>query len=144
MRVFVRTWRCGISEIWWAVLRGTLGSPAPFDLCSMQSTTGVTRMCKAQRCGKKTGAKEEKMRVYHEGASETEERETHREREGERGDKREKDGRGGTKLAMDICCLSVPSPTGSGSPRTRCTAAAVATLALSNTNTIALLSQTKL
>lgn len=51
-------------------------------------------------------------------------------------------GRGGRKLAMNICCLSVPSPTGSGSPRIRCTAAA--TKVSSNTNITALLSQTKL
>lgn len=51
-------------------------------------------------------------------------------------------GRGGRKLAMNICCLLVPSPTGSGSPRIRCTAAA--TKVSSNTNITALLSQTKL
>lgn len=56
----------------------------------------------------------------------------------------DKYGRGGRKLAMNICCLPVPSPTGSGNPRIRCTAAAVTTPALSNTNTMALLSQTKL
>lgn len=62
----------------------------------------------------------------------------------ERKRERERNGRGGRKLAMNICCLSVPSPTGSGNPRIHCTAAAVATPALSNTNTMALLSQTKL
>ena len=69
-----------------------------------------------------------------------------REKERKRGGRqeREKDGRGGRKLAMNICYLFVPSPTGSGNPRIRCTAAAVATPALSNTNTMALLSQTKL
>lgn len=57
---------------------------------------------------------------------------------------RKKDGGGRRKLARNICCRSVPSPTGWGGPRIRCAAAAVATPACSNTNTIALLSQAKL
>lgn len=64
--------------------------------------------------------------------------------ERERNTRETRDWRGGRKLAMYICCLSVPSPTGSGNPHIRCTAAAVSSQALSNTYTMALLSQTKL
>lgn len=59
-----------------------LGTPAPFDLCSMLSTTGGIRICKdVER--KREGEMEERMRVT--------EREQARGRR-ERGDKREKDG----------------------------------------------------
>lgn len=84
-------------------------------------------------------------RWYRDAQSQKKWRRGHRGGRQEREREREKDGRGGRKLAMNICCLSVPSPTGSGNPRIRCAAAAaVTTPALSNTNTMALLSQTKL
>lgn len=107
------------SETLWAVLVGSWAPVRPFDLCTMLPPTGDTRTLEAKRSGNK---REGGVR------------------------QREKNGRGGRKPAMNICCLSVPSPTGSGNPRIRCTAAAaaVATPALSNTNTMALLSQTKL
>lgn len=93
-------------------------------------------MLKATSGGKKRGGRwQEKL-----GLSRVKEKVRERERE----ETREKDWRGGRELAMNICYLSVPSPTGSGNPHIRCTAAAVATPALSNTNTMALLSQTKL
>lgn len=131
MHVSVRRLGCGINETWWVVLGGHREPRRPLisALCCLPQV--IPGRAKPKEVERKGG----KDKDYQEWAREKERGETR---------EREKDGRGGRKLAMNICYLSVPSPTGSENPRIRCTAAAVATPALSNTNTMALLSQTKL
>lgn len=140
VHLFFRRWGNGIHEISTSGLSlGDTGIQSPlWSLCyaayhRCYRHTQSTNMWKEKRGRKRIRV------IKRELGREKKEKDS-----GERADEREKDGRGGRKLVMNICCLSVPSPTGSGSPRIRCTAAAVATPTLSNTNTMALLSQTKL